>query len=230
MCVNNELGSLFPVESLKASIKSKRSPALLHIDAVQAFGKIPVNVDKLGVDLLSVSAHKIHGPKGVGALYVRKGVKITPRMFGGEQQEKLRPGTEAVPLIAGFGAAVQQLKLSKQYEEIRRLNELCRRELLKIEGIEINSPNTAIPHILNISTNAIKSETMLHFLSSKGIFVSSGSACAKGKKSRVLTEMGLSQRRIDTALRISFSRYNTERDVEELVRQIRVGMETLAHI
>lgn len=230
MCVNNELGSLFPVESLNAVIKRKRSPALLHIDAVQAFGKIPVNVNKLGVDLLSVSAHKIHGPKGVGALYVRRGVKISPRMFGGEQQQKLRPGTEAVPLIAGFGAAVQQLKLSEQYKEIRRLNELCRRELLKIEGIEINSPNTAIPHILNISTNAIKSETMLHFLSSKGIFVSSGSACAKGKKSRVLTEMGLSQRRIDTALRISFSRYNTERDVEELVRQIRVGMETLAHI
>lgn len=230
MCVNNELGSLFPVESLKMAIKRKRSPALLHIDAVQAFGKIPLNVDKLGVDLLSISAHKIHGPKGVGALYVRKGVKISPRMFGGEQQQKLRPGTEAVPLIAGFGAAVQQLKLSEQYEEIRRLNELCRRELLKIEGIEINSPNTAIPHILNVSTNAVKSETMLHFLSSKGIFVSSGSACAKGKKSRVLTEMGLSQRRIDTALRISFSRYNTESDVEELVRQIRVGKETLAHI
>ncbi len=230
MCVNNELGSLFSVESLKTAIKRKRSPALLHIDAVQAFGKIPINVDKLGVDLLSVSAHKIHGPKGVGALYVRKGVKISPRMFGGEQQQKLRPGTEAVPLIAGFGAAVQQLKLSEQYEEIRRLNELCRRELLKIEGAEINSPNTAIPYILNVSTNAVKSETMLHFLSSKGIFVSSGSACAKGKKSRVLTEMGLSQRRIDTALRISFSRYNTESDIEELVRQIRVGIETLAHI
>lgn len=230
MCVNNEVGSLFPVESLKRAIKCKRSPALLHIDAVQAFGKISVNVNKLGVDLLSISAHKIHGPKGVGALYVRKGVKISPRMFGGEQQQKLRPGTEAVPLIAGFGAAVQQLKLSEQYEEIRRLNELCRRELLKIDGIEINSPNTAIPHILNVSTNAVKSETMLHFLSSKGIFISSGSACTKGKKSRVLTEMGLSQRRIDTALRISFSRYNTESDVEELVRQIRVGIETLAHI
>ncbi len=230
MCVNNEVGSLFPVESLKAAIKRKRSTALLHIDAVQAFGKIPLNVDKLGADLLSVSAHKIHGPKGVGALYVRKGVKISPRMFGGEQQQKLRPGTEAVPLIAGFGAAVQQLKLSEQYEEIRRLNDLCRRELLKIDGIEINSPDTAIPHILNVSTNAVKSETMLHFLSSKGIFVSSGSACAKGKKSRVLTEMGLSPRRIDTALRISFSRYNTKSDVEELVRQTRVGMETLAHI
>lgn len=230
MCVNNEVGSLFPVELLKKAIKRKRSPALLHIDAVQAFGKIPLNVDKLGGDLLSVSAHKIHGPKGVGALYVQKGVKIAPRMFGGEQQQKLRPGTEAVPLIAGFGAAAQQLKLSEQYEKIRRLNELCRRELLKIEGIETNSPNTAIPHILNVSTNAIKSETMLHFLSSKGIFVSSGSACAKGKKSRVLTEMGLSPKRIDTALRISFSRYNTENDVEELVRQIRVGMETLAHI
>lgn len=230
MYVNNELGAVLPVETLKRAIKTKKSPALLHIDAVQAFGKIPVNVEKLGADLLSVSAHKVHGPKGVGALFVRRGVKIAPRMFGGEQQQKLRPGTEAVPLIAGFGAAVKQLRLSEQYEAIRSLNELCRRELQKISKIDINSPNTAIPHILNISTNAIKSETMLHFLSSEGIFVSSGSACAKGKKSRVLTEMGFSQRRIDTALRVSFSRYNTKSDVEEFVRRVRAGMETLARI
>lgn len=230
MYVNNELGAVLPVETLKRAIKTKNSPALLHIDAVQAFGKIPVNVEKLGADLLSVSAHKVHGPKGVGALFVRRGVKIAPRMFGGEQQQKLRPGTEAVPLIAGFGAAVKQLRLSEQYESIRSLNELCRRELQKISEIDINSPNTAIPHILNVSTNAIKSETMLHFLSSEGIFVSSGSACAKGKKSRVLTEVGFSQRRIDTALRVSFSRYNTKSDVEEFVRRVRAGMETLARI
>ncbi len=230
MLVNNEIGSIFSVEKLKKIIKRKNSPALLHVDAVQAFGKIPVNVDKFDVDFLSISAHKVHGAKGVGALYRRKGVRILPRIFGGEQQQKLRPGTEPVSLIAGFGAAVQQVKINEHFEGIRRLNELCRRELAKIDEISINSPKTAIPHILNFSTNTIKSETMLHFLSSNGIFISSGSACAKGKKSRVLTELNLSQRCIDTALRVSFSRYNTENDVEEFVRFVRIGMETLVRI
>ena len=230
MLVNNETGSILPVESLKNIIKKKNLSTLLHVDAVQAFGKIPVNVNKLGADLLSLSAHKVHGPKGVGALYIRKGVRILPRTFGGEQQKKLRPGTEPVPLIVGFGAAVRQFSISENFVEIQRLNELCRDELAKMAGFTINSPESAVPHILNFSTNAVKSETMLHFLSSKGIFVSSGSACAKGKKSRVLTEMGLSQKQVDTALRVSFSRYNTKDDVEKFVQQVRWGLETLAHL
>ncbi len=230
MLVNNEVGAIFPVEKIKKAIIQKKSPALLHIDAVQAFGKIPINVEKLVVDLLTISAHKVHGPKGVGALYKRKDAHIFPRTFGGEQQKKLRPGTEAVPLIAGFGAAVQQINLTEQYEKICRLNQHFREKISNMSKISINSPQNAIPHIINISTNEIKSETMLNFLSSKEIFISSGSACAKGKKSRVLSEMALSERRIDTALRISFSKYNTFEDVDEFLRQLTFGIENLAHI
>lgn len=230
MMVNNEVGSIFPVEKIKGVIEGRKSPALLHVDAVQAFGKIPVNAEKLGVDLLTVSAHKIHGPKGVGALFKRRGMRIIPRTYGGEQQQGVRPGTEAVSLIAGFGAAVEQIELGPQGDKITNLNWYLRERLVDLKEISVNSPQDAVSHIINISTNEIKSETMLHFLSSRGIFVSSGSACAKGKRSRVLREMGLPERRIDTALRISFSRENTRADVEELLLQLKVGIETLAHI
>ena len=230
MLVNNEVGVIFPVEKIKKVIIQKKSPALLHVDAVQAFGKVPINVEKMAFDLLTVSAHKVHGPKGVGALYKRKNAHIVPRTFGGEQQKKLRPGTEAVPLIAGFGAAVRQFNLTEQYEKIFRLNQYFREKISNMSKISINSPQNALPYIINISTNEIKSETMLNFLSSKGIFISSGSACAKGKKSRVLSEMKLSERRIDTALRISFSKYNTTEDVDEFLRQLSFGIENLAHI
>lgn len=230
MMVNNEVGSIFPVEKIKGVIEGRKSPALLHVDAVQAFGKIPVNAEKLGVDLLTVSAHKIHGPKGVGALFKRRGMRIIPRTYGGEQQQGVRPGTEAVSLIAGFGAAVEQIELGPQCDKITNLNRYLRERLVDLKEISVNSPQDAVSHIINISTNEIKSETMLHFLSSRGIFVSSASACAKGKRSRVLREMGLSERRIDTALRISFSRENTRADVEELLLQLKVGIETLAHI
>lgn len=230
MMVNNEVGSIFPVEKIKKVIEKHESPAVLHIDAVQAFGKLPVDVEKLRADLVTVSAHKIHGPKGVGALFKRKGVRVIPQTYGGEQQQKVRPGTEAVALIAGFGAAVEQFDLGPQYDKISQLNRYFRERLVDINGISVNSPQDAASHIINISTNTIKSETMLHFLSARGIFVSSGSACAKGRRSRVLSEMRLPERRIDTALRISFSKDNTRADVDELLRQLKIGMETLAHI
>lgn len=230
MMVNNEVGSIFPVEKIKKVIEGRKSPALLHVDAVQAFGKLHVDAKKLGVDLLTVSAHKIHGPQGVGALFKRRGARIIPRTYGGEQQQGLRPGTEAVSLIAGFGAAIEQIDLRLQNEKITKLNQYLRERLVNLKGISVNSPQDAVSHIINISTNEIKSETMLHFLSNRGIFVSSGSACSKGRRSRVLREMGLSERRIDTALRISMSRENTRADVDELLLQLKVGMETLARI
>lgn len=230
MMVNNEVGSIFPVEKIKKVIEKHESPAVLHVDAVQAFGKLPVDVEKLRADLVTVSAHKTHGPKGVGALFKRKGVRVTPRAYGGEQQQTVRPGTEPVALIAGFGAAVEQFDLRPQYDKIIQLNRYFREGLVDINGISVNSPQDAASHIINISTNEIKSETMLHFLSARGIFVSSGSACAKGRRSRVLSEMGLPERRIDTALRISFSKDNTRADVDELLRELKIGVETLAHI
>lgn len=231
MMVNNEVGSILPVEKIKDVIKEKNSPAILHIDAVQAFGKLAINVERLGVDLLTISAHKIYGPKGVGALYKRDGVRISARTFGGEQQKKLRPGTEPVPLIAGFRAAVEKLVEQKDdNKKISFLNRYLREKLLKMNDIIINSPTSAAEHIINFSTNKIKSETMLHFLAARGIYVSSGSACSKGKKSRVLSIMQLSSKRIETAIRVSFGRENTQQDVDELLAALKDGIAQLTHI
>lgn len=230
MMVNNETGTLLPADKIKDIIKQKKSPALLHIDAVQAYSKIPIRVDKLGVDLLSISGHKVHGPKGVGALYKKKGINIIPLTYGGEQQKKIRPGTEPVPLICGFGAAVEEFKVKENFDKVTKLNKYLRAQIKDIEGIRINSEENSLPYIINISTNKIKSETMLHYLSSMGIYVSSGSACAKGQKSRVLKAMNLPEKSIDTAIRISFSKYNTIEEIDKFIYGIKSGISKLAHI
>lgn len=226
MLVNNETGAIQPVETARKAAVQKRAPALIHCDAVQAFGKIPVSPRRLNVDLLTVSAHKIYGPKGVGALYVKNGVRITPRTFGGEQENRLRPGTEAAPLIAGFGAAVREIDLN-DIEQIRSLRDYCVRQVLSLERTVMHSDEKCLPYIINFSVLGIKSETMLHFLASKGIYVSSGSACAKGKKSHVLSALGISAEESDSALRVSFSKYNTRADVDCLIEAIKQGMNTL---
>lgn len=227
--VNNEVGAVQPVETLSRAVKRAKAPAFIHIDAVQAFGKREINPKKLGADLITISAHKIHGPKGVGALYHAKGIRLIPRAFGGEQEGKLRPGTEAAPLIAGFGAALAVLPSWRQAEtQVRILRDICVERIKKIPGIVFNSMPKASPYILNFSAVGIRSETMLHYLASRGVYVSSGSACSKGKKSHVLTAMGLSTQRIDSALRISFSHWNTEEDVYQLTQALEDGMKTLA--
>lgn len=226
MLVNNETGAIQPVETARKAAVQKRAPALIHCDAVQAFGKIPVLPRRLNVDLLTVSAHKIHGPKGVGALYVKNGVRITPRTFGGEQENRLRPGTEAAPLIAGFGAAVREIDLN-DIEQVRSLRDYCAGQVSTLERTVLHSDERCLPYIINFSVLGIKSETMLHFLASKGIYVSSGSACAKGKKSHVLSALGLSAEESDSALRVSFSKYNTRADVDCLIVAIQQGMNTL---
>lgn len=219
MYINNEVGSILPVEKIKKAVTRKNAPALIHIDCVQAFGKIPVRPKKLGADLASVTAHKIHGPKGSGALYIRKGVNISPRTFGGEQEKRIRPGTEASPLIAGFGAAVNALPdLKKQSEYISGLNTYARERLGEIDGLIFNSADNASPFILNIYIPSfMRSQTVIQELSAKyGIYVSSGSACAKGKRSHVLTAMHLPDERVDKSIRISFCRSNTKEDIDIL--------------
>lgn len=227
MLVNNEIGTVQSIDKIRKIISRKKSSALLHCDAVQAFGKIPVLPNKLGADLLTVTAHKIHGPKGTGAIYIKKGVRIIPRTYGGEQEHRIRPGTESSALIAGFGAAASEIDFSNTLY-IEKLSSLAKSELTKIGGITVNSPDDAIPYIINVSAEGIRSETMLHFLASNGIYVSSGSACAKGKKSHVLTALGLPPRLIDSALRISFCKYNTENDIISLCKAIEAGTQTLA--
>ncbi|QAT51082.1 cysteine desulfurase [Caproiciproducens sp. NJN-50] len=228
MCVNNEVGSILPVEAAAQAVRSAGAPALVHADAVQAFGKLPLNPRRAGIDLLSVSAHKIHGPKGVGALYVRRGVHLEPRVFGGGQEKDVRPGTEAMPLIAGFGAAAGALPdVQAELRAMKELNSYCRGELQKIGGIEFNSAPDALPYILNLSALGVRAETMLHFLSDHGIFVSSGSACAKGRASHVLSAMGLPRERIASALRLSFSRYNTKEEIDVFAGVLREGLSVL---
>ena len=229
MCVNNETGAVMPVSEIFSAVKEKNSEVICHTDAVQAFGKIALNARRLCADLITVSAHKVHAPKGCGALYIKKGVRIIPHQYGGEQEKKIRPGTEALPLIASFGVACEEFNIDENYKKISELNEYARQKLKSIEGVIINSPENALPYVLNVSVGRVRSETMLHFLEEFDVFVSSGSACAKGKPSHVLSAMGLSRERADSAIRISFSKYNCKEDVDVLCRSIETGLSVLAH-
>ena len=231
MTVNNETGTIQPIGQI-AKLVHKRSPeALFHTDAVQAYGKILLKPKKNGVDLMSISAHKIHGAKGCGALYIRDGARILPLLYGGEQQKKLRPGTEAAPLIAAFAAAARACAfsdLSRTAHHIGELNAYALDKLNALDGIAVNSPADALPYIINLSVQGIRSETMLHHLEKNfGVYVSSSSACAKGKRSYVLEAMGLPDDRIDSSLRISFSKYNTAEDIDALIEGLESGIQTL---
>ena len=217
MLVNNETGAIQHIREAAALTKRIAPLALFHCDAVQGYGKLPVNVKQLGVDLLSASGHKIHGPKGIGFLYCKKGVRINPLITGGGQERGMRSGTESTPLIMGLmGAAEELVKPETQLKKQQELFDYTKDRLFKI-GAVINSPEGCLPYILNVSLVGYRSETLLHFLESRNIFVSSGSACAKGHGSYVLNEMGLDRKRTDSALRISFSRYNTKEDTDMLV-------------
>ena len=225
MAVNNEVGSILPVEAAADAIEEKRAPALLHIDAVQAFGKLPLRVRRLRTDLMSVSAHKIHGPKGVGTLFVRSGTHIEALTYGGGQEKDMRPGTESMPLIAAFGAAVRALPDTEaELAVMRKMNGFLRSELAKLPGITVNSPEDARPYSLNFSAGGVRTETMLHFLSERGIYVSSGSACSKGRASHVLTAMNLPRERIASALRLSFCRFNTEEEMQIFAAALSDGL------
>ena len=229
MLVNNEVGTILRIEAAARAIAHVKAPALLHVDAVQAFGKIPVKPQRLGADLVTISAHKIHGPKGIGALYQSKTSHVPARVFGGGQEKNLRPGTQSTPLIAAFGEAVRMLpEPTAQREKIAALCQMCREGLAQIPDVQINSPEDALEYVLNFSAGTVRSETMLHFLAAKGIYVSSGSACSKARPSHVLEAMGLAKGRIDSAIRVSFSRENTQDDVHALLTALAQGMASLA--
>lgn len=229
MLVNNETGCIFPVMEVAEGLKEMRSMALLHTDCVQAFGKMEIDVAELGVDLLTASGHKIHGPKGIGFLYKRKGLNnIKPVIHGGGQEKGLRSGTESVPLIAALGGAVDELKITASLKTMKELHAYAVERLSSLDGLVINTPDRDIlPYIINISVIGYRSETLLHFLEQQDIFVSSGSACAKGKGSYVLTEMRLSADLTDSALRISFSKNNTFEDIDKLCEALKTAQSTL---
>lgn len=221
MAVNNEIGTINPINQIKTAVKRASSDALIHIDAVQGFGKIPLNPGKAGIDLMTVSSHKIHGPKGAGALYIRKGVKILPHVVGGGQEKGIFSGTEAMPAIVGFGTAVKSLpNITKELADTKAIRDYFVREVTKIGGVHINSPDDALPYIINLSVLGVPSQTIVNSLSEQGIYVSAGSACKKGHRSEVLTAIGLDPKRIDSAIRISLSRYSTKYDMDEVVKAL----------
>ena len=229
MLVNSEVGTRLPVEEITAGVRQKNPKTLVHIDAVQGFGKIPLSAKKLGADLISVSGHKIYAPKGIGALYIKKGVRVSPLLYGGGQQNGLRVGTECVPLIAAFGEAAAfcnacQRDVLARYKQLREdLLEI----LSTIPDVTVNSPEGSVPYILNLSVKGIRSEILLHFLEQASIYVSSGSACSKGAKSHVLAAMGLPDERIDTAIRLSFSYETTGEQLTAFAARLKEGIDTL---
>ena len=216
MHVNNEVGSIMPIKEIAEYVHS-HSKALVHTDAVQSFGKIDTDVKELGVDFLSISGHKIHGPKGIGALYVKKGIHIPSFMLGGGQESGFRSGTESVPLIAGLGEAVRTLKRpdgeAKSYLE-KRISECFG------DTVKINTPEISAPSVLNVSFLDCRGEVLLHMLEENEIYVSTGSACSsnnKKKGSHVLNAMGLKPEEVEGAIRFSFSEDNTKEEMDKVV-------------
>lgn len=218
MAVNNETGYAVDTARLYRLVKRANPNAIVHIDAVQGFLKMP-----LEGDLISVSGHKIHAFKGIGALYVKKGVRVAPLLVGGGQQKNLRSGTEAVELIAGFEAAVKAYRGST--ERFAELKARLLDNLSGMSGVHINSNERCVPNIVNFSVSGVRSEIMLHALEEKEIYVSSGSACSRGKKSGVLAAFGVSDRDSDSALRVSLCADTSESDIDFLCENIRANIE-----
>ncbi len=229
MLVNNELGAVLPVKEVAQAIKRAGCPALLHCDAVQGFLKVPFTPRELGVDLLSVSGHKIHAPKGVGALYVRKGVRLPPLIRGGGQEGGYRSGTEATSQIAAFAAAAR-LGAASFREDAARMAELkayaIDRLAREIPEAEVLVPDGA-PHILPISLPGYKSEVVVRFLSDRGVYLSSGSACHRGRPSHVFAALKLPKTLLDGALRVSFSYDTSREDVDALIDGLKAAREGL---
>lgn len=220
MYVNNEVGSVQPIEEAASIVKAYNRNILFHVDAVQGFGKYRIYPKRLKVDMCSISGHKIHGPKGIGALYIGEQVKIKPIVFGGEQQKNVRSGTENVPGIAGLGLAAETIytELDKKVDRMRRMKAHFIQGVREIENTTIHGlyDETSAPHIISVGFAGIRSEVLLHALEEKGIYVSSGSACASNHPgiSGVLKGIGAQQEYLDATLRFSMSEFTTEEEID----------------
>ena len=224
--VNNETGVIQDAAAIGKLIKEKNPNTLYHVDAVQAFGKYPIDVQKMKIDLLTMSGHKIHGPKGVGMLYMRKGLKVRPFILGGGQQKGQRAGTENGAGVAGLGVAadVAFRSMKESIEHVKEVKKTLMDGILAMSDTQVNGDGLeeASPYVLNVTFKGLRSEVLLHSLESKGIFVSAGSACDSRKKigSPVLTAMGMPFEEIEGAVRFSFCRYNTVEEAKECLKAL----------
>ena len=230
MLVNNETGAVTDIKAVSKIVKAANPKALVHTDAVQGFLKLPFSAKTLGADLISVSGHKIHAPKGIGALYIRSGLRLRPLIVGGAQEDGRRAGTENVPYICAFGEAARIgfAKAAEYQEHMRALREHA------IDRLRAENPGLVVigggaPHILSVSLPGYKSEVLMNFLEAREIYVSRSSACKRGARSHVLEAMGLAPEVIDGAIRVGLSRYTTREEMDEFCSALRAARGTLAH-
>lgn len=218
MSVNNETGAIMDIPAISKAVKLKNRETIIHTDAVQAFLKIPIDVKRYGADIISISGHKIHAPKGIGAIYIKKGIRLAPQIVGGGQEGGLRSGTEATGQIAAFGTAAEE-GFSDFSESTARMKALLAKlsASLKELGAEVFLPEKSAPHILTAAFPKYPSEVIMRLLEEDEIYVSAGSACSKGKKSHVLRAVGFPEKLMGNAVRISLSRFSTEDDIEKLL-------------
>jgi len=227
MYVNNEIGAVEPIEEISKIIRKKKPDILFHVDAIQAFGKYRIYPKKLGIDLLSASGHKIHGPKGSGFLYADSKVKIRPIIFGGGQQKGMRSGTENVPAIAGLGKAAEEIykDLDKNIERLYALKAHFIEEIERIEGTQVNgyTGRDSAPHIVSVSFQGVRSEVLLHALEEKGIYVSAGSACSSNKAavSATLKGIGIKKEYLDSTIRFSFCIFTTQEEIDYCLENLK---------
>ena len=226
MMVNNETGAVLPIADMVRATRRLSPLALFHTDAVQGFLKVPFRAKTLGVDMISVSAHKVHAAKGTGALYIRPGLPLPAFIHGGGQESNFRSGTENLPGICGFGAACADTDAKAEIAHMAHLRDLAREKLAAIDGLVLIGSQQA-PHIVNLSLPGLRSQGIINCLQSSGIYVSAGSACSKGHRSHVLDAMHLSPAVIDGSIRVSFSRDNTEADVDALCAALLQAKKTL---
>ncbi len=227
MQVNNEIGAIQPIEEAGKIIKAANPDIIFHVDAIQAYGKMRIAPKKLNIDLLSVSGHKIHGPKGSGFLYIKDKTKIRPVIFGGGQQKGMRSGTENVPAIAGLGLAAEEIytDFEEKIDRMYALREYFIEQVTQIEGVSVNgqSQRASAPHVVSVSICGVRAEVMLHTLEDRGIYVSAGSACSSNKPSvsHTLKSIGLAPELLDSTIRFSFSVHTTKEELDYALKVMR---------
>ena len=234
MHVNNEIGTIQPIEEIGKYLKSLDEKVYFHVDGVQSYAKIKFRPSRYNIDFMSVSGHKLHGPKGIGFMYVKENNRIKPLLTGGGQEIGIRSGTENVPGIYGIGEAVRILNqdLEGTIDKVRGLRDLLKEEILaNIDNVKINSPEDGVCHVLNVSFRGVRGEVLLHYLEQKEIYVSTGSACSSKKKgSHVLNAIGLTPDEIEGAIRFSLSDLNTKEEIMQTVEVLKESVSDLRMI